>query len=177
MSAYRSTDKVKKEHAEKRKLWRQKNPDKQRAIVKRNYEKHSLRVNAEKTERYKNDAEYRAKIHETDKRYKESGRRREVNSTPENRKKAAERRKKRYYSNVEREKEEIKKFHLNNPGYRKMKSRERYEKLPDSYLFREIKRHSKLQLSIEDMPKEILEVKRNMILLKREIGIKGNQKY
>lgn len=40
---------------------------------------------------------------------------------------------------------------------------------------------SRLALSmgfkVKDIPKEILEVKRNIILLKREIGIKGNQKF
>ncbi len=175
--AYCSTDKTKKAHAEKMKMWRLKNPEKQRAIVKRNYEKHSLRFNAEKKERYKNDTDYRNKKIEQEKRYKESGRRYEVSSTPEQREKSRAKNKRYRLENKKEMNKKSREYFLKNPEARKNAIKRRHDTLPDSYILIQLKRRTNFELDINDIPKEVLDVKRNMILLKREIGIKGNQKF
>lgn len=167
--AYASTDKAKKAHAERERVRRKKIYEQDPDYYKKNYERYGEKQNKIRKEKYWNDAEYRAKKFEAEKRYKESGRRYEVSTTPEQAEKSRIRRKKRYYSNIEREKEAMAKWKEKNPNYMKEKTKQRVLEMPDSFIINHILRYS--NLTKEDITPEMIETKRLLIQLKRECGM------
>jgi hypothetical protein len=166
---YASTDKAKARHAELERIRRKKMYEQDPNYYKNIYERVAEKQNKIRKEKYWNDPEYRAKKFEAEKRYKESGRRYEVGSTPEQAEKSRIRRKKRYYANPEREKEEMAKWKEKNPNYMKEKMKERLVKMPDSFIINHILRYS--NLTKEDITPEMIETKRLLIQLKRECGM------
>ena len=107
---YASTDKAKKAHAERERKRRIENPERQKQIRDKSYKLHSHEWNEKRKLKYKTDEEFRLKKYEQEKKYKESGRRHEVSTTPEQAEKSRIRRKKRYYANPEKEKEAMAKW-------------------------------------------------------------------
>lgn len=166
---YASTDKAKARHAERERIRRKKMYEKDPNFYKKIYKKFGEKQNEIRREKYRNDPEYRAKKFEQEKRYKESGRRREVSTTPEQRIKSRIRRRISYYSNIEKERQKYKIWRANNPEYMKKKTKERTEKLPDTFIINHILRYSNLKK--EDITPEMIETKRLLIKLKRECGM------
>ena len=91
-------------------------------IRDKSYKLHSHEWNEKRKLKYKTDEEFRLKKYEQEKKYKESGRRHEVSTTPEQAEKSRIRRKKRYYANPEKEKEAMAKWKEKNPNYMKEKN-------------------------------------------------------
>ena len=113
--------------------WSQKNPDKIKESNKRNYKKNGQKYLDKKRWQYQNDPVYKQKRIDCEKRYAESGRRREVSTTPE----------------------QI----LKN----RLASTESTKNLTPSYIA------YRLHISVKDLTPEILETKRLIIKLKREL--------
>ena len=162
---YTSTDEYKKKHRERQAKWRKENPEKTLEISRKSYKKHCKRRNSERVEKYKTDPIYKAKVKELEKIYKESGRRYEVSSTPEQREKNRLRNKKRRDCDEYKKKE-----YARNEIYRKENKemlhkihiKNRKELVP-SYVA-----HT-MRISTKDLTPEIYETKKLIIKLKREL--------
>ena len=145
--------------------WRENNPDKQAEIRKKSYEKNKDRLNMERRERYKTDPEYKSKKMECEIRYRSSGRRYEVSSTP------SQRMKSRIRSRVRRQNPELRRRdNEHNAQYREMhkdnirnRHKKRRQELVDSYVAHV------MHISLRDIPPEIIETKRLIIKLRREL--------
>ena len=75
---YTSTDTYKKRRREEMAKWRKENPEKNKELRDRSYKKNKERVNKERREKYNTDEEYRQRQNLYDKKYTESGRRKEL---------------------------------------------------------------------------------------------------
>lgn len=167
---YRKVYQQKPEVKERNRLqaakWRESNPELFRQRYRESYERHKERWNLIRRELYKNDPEYRQKKIDHEKKYKASGRRNEVNRlNPKSRERA-------------------KKYRINNPDKVRIKQRqyreriwnehekEQRQKLEDVYLVRIIKKQTKYALKTQDIPKELIDIKRQSMKLKREIKSK-----
>jgi hypothetical protein len=162
---YTSTDAYKKVHRERQVKWRKDNPEKSLELSRKNYRKHSKRRNIERIEKYHTDPVFKAKVKERERRYKESGRRYEVQSTPEQREKAIIRSKKRRLNPKQKAHDDKrdKIWRENNKDKLRKMHTEYRENLRDSYVA-----HS-MRVSVKDLTPDILETKRLIIKLKREL--------
>jgi hypothetical protein len=162
---YRSTEEYKIKHREKMAKWRRENPKKALEVSRRSYLKNGNKYNEKRKEKYRTDPFFKEKVKERERKYKESGRRREVQSTPEQLEKARLRNKKRrecikyrmkeYERNKiyrEENKEKLHKTHIKNR-----------KNLCPSYVAQS------MRISVKDLTPEILETKRNIIKIKREL--------
>lgn len=162
---YTSTDEYKKAHRERQAKWRKENPEKNLEISRKNYKKHSKRRNAERVEKYKTDPIYRAKLKEIEKRYKESGRRYEVQSKPDQREKARIRSKKRRL-NPEKKEHDYKrnaKWRKENKELIKSLNKKKIKELEPSYIA------GCMRISVKDLTPEVYETKKLIVQLKREL--------
>lgn len=165
MKDYRKSPEIKEKHRIKMIEWRKKNPEKALEISRKNYKIHSKNRNEKRKEKYWTDEEYRLKRIEYDKKYKESGKRYESNSKPENREKARLR-------SQARRKDDIKKEHdyKINAKWREGNKEHLHElwesnrkELKQAYIAQT------MRLKVNDLTPEILETKRIIIKLKREL--------
>jgi len=162
---YRERPENKEAHRINAAKWREKNRGRVLEINRRCYKKNADRFNAIRRDRYQTDQEYREKRREYDRKYSESGRRYEVNSKPEMREKARIRAKKR------RQNPEKKQLDYNRAAIWRDENREYLKELDD-------KRRKKLcpsyvaysmRVSVKDLTPEVLETKKLIIKLKREL--------
>lgn len=162
---YRSTPEYKEKHRKKAAQWRKENPEKTLEINRKSYNKNKERINEERRYKYHNDPEFKQKKIDSEKRYKESGRRLEVSRKPEQMEKARIRSRKR-------RKDPIKKAHDYKRGAEWRKENKEYldklhaknrNELCDSYV------SQTLGMSVKEAPKELIELKRTIIELKREL--------
>jgi len=162
---YTSTDEYKKRHRENMSKWRKENPEKALEYSRKNYKKHCKRLNAERVEKYKTDPIYKAKVKEREKRYKESGRRYEVQSTPEQREKARLRSKKRRLNPDKKEQDYMRicKWRKENKDLIKYYTKKKIKELEPCYIANTMK------ISVNDLTPEIYETKKIIIKLKREL--------
>lgn len=163
--AYTSTAEYKEKHRIQMKKWRKENPDKALEISRRSYKRNGAKQNERKREKYRTDPEYRAKCIERDRRYSESGRRYEMNNKPEQREKARARTKRRRKNEDKRAHDLVisKKWRDKNREHLITLHRERRQNLAPSYVAQS------MRISVGDLTPEILETKRNVIKLKREL--------
>jgi hypothetical protein len=162
---YRKDPKVKEIRNHYQVEWRALNTEKSREISKRCYDKNSIEINSLKREKYKKDPEYKAKILEIERKYVESGRRHEMNSKPEIREKArviSEKRrldpeKKEHDNNVKKQWREDNKEYLDELHKNYIKE------LFPSYVA------CSMRIKVSDLTPEILETKKIIIQLKREL--------
>ena len=165
MKAYRSTNEYKKKNREAAAIWRKNNPEKALEISRKRYKLNALEINKKKKERFQADKDYRQKVLEREKRYKASGRRHEMNAKPEMREKARAR-------NRQRRMQEDKKAHdygknaiwrAENANYIRELDKKRREEITNSYVA------SSMRKSVKDIPKEVLETRRVIVQIKREL--------
>jgi cytochrome c553 len=88
--------------------------------------------------------------------------------------KLKENNKKYRQNNLEKVKENSKNYRQNNPEKVKERSKKDMLELSDNYVAMTIRSNSFTGLKIEDIPKELIELKRNAIKFKREIKTKQN---
>ena len=162
---YTSTEEYKKYHREKQAKWREQNHEKALEISRKNYKKHAKRRNAERIEKYHNDPVFKEKAKEREKRYKESGRRHEMNSKPQQREKARIRSKKRRL-NADLKAHDYKR----NSIWRK-ENKERIKSLTDKKIKQLEPSYvaSSMRVSVKDLNLEVYETKKLIIKLKREL--------
>jgi hypothetical protein len=162
---YRKTPKRKEQTRINSNKWRKNNIEKSKEIVKRskikNKEKYSRRIK----ERYWSDDEYRAKRYETERKYKESGGRRKSNMKPENLERWRINSKKRR-QNIEKRKHDFlrdAKWRDKNRDYLNALGKKNIEELCPSYIA------YSMGLKVKELTPEILESKRLIIKIKREL--------
>lgn len=162
---YQSTEKYKKRHRERMAEWRKKNHQRALEISRESYRRHGAKRNAIKRERYRKDPEYKAKQIERERKYKESGRRQEMNAKPEQREKARLRNKKRRSDPLLRAKD-----YAYSARYRK-KHKDRLHKMHVSNRKELVPSYvaQSLRMSVNELTPEIYEVKKTIIKLKREL--------
>ena len=162
---YTSTNEYKKAHRERQAKWRKENPEKSLEISRKNYRLHGDKHNEKRREKYKNDPNFRKKCIEREKKYKESGRRYEVQSRPDQREKARLRSKKRRLNPTKREHDLNKnaKWRRENKELIKSLTKKKIKELHPCYVA-----HT-LRISVNDLDDEIYNTKKNIIKIKREL--------
>jgi len=162
---YRKSPENKEKHRIRMNEWRKKNPEKALEISRKNYKIHRKKNNEKRKEKYRTDEEYRLKHIQYDKKYKESGKRYESNSKPENREKARLRSQSRRKDDTKKEhdyKRNAKWREENKEHIQELWKRNRKELKP-SYVAQT------MRIKVDELTPEILETKRIIIKLKREL--------
>ena len=162
---YQSTDDYKKKHRDYMSKWREENPEESKKVSNKSRNKHKEKINKTQRDKYKNDIEYRDRKYAIEKIYKESGRRYEVQSTPEQREKArirsSKRRENKEYRCLDAERSQI--YRNENKDFlNKLHKKYRHELKP-SYIAQTI------GISVKDLSPDIYETKKIIIQLKREL--------
>jgi hypothetical protein len=162
---YRSTPNAKQKHRIKMAEWRKNNPEKALEISRKNYKIHCLKHNEKQRTKYKTDAEYRAKKLKADKEYALSGKRKEAYNRNPNKDDIL---KKRWIKIKNGDYEKVK---AKNRKYREevliKKERENREQLNNAYVVCVIKKQFNYQIKTEEIPKDLIQTKRNILKLKR----------
>lgn len=152
---YRQRPEVKERRRVNMAQWRKENHDKSLEISRKCRKKHATRLNAVRREKWRNDPEYKRKKIESEKRYKATGRRKELRviNAVELRKRSAAWKKK----NPELVKKYVK-------WYRKTKlihfERLKRKTLADQYIIGVIKKSMNYKLKTKDIPQELIEMYR-----------------
>lgn len=165
MKDYRKSPEIKEKHRIKMNEWRKKNHEKALEISRKNYKIHGKKYNEKRKEKYWTDEEYRLKRIEYDKKYKESGKRYEMNSKPENREKARLRSQKRRKDDTKKEHD-----YKRNAKWRE-ENKEHLQELWESNR-KELKPSyvaQTMRMKVDELTPEVLETKRIIIKLKREL--------
>jgi len=164
---YRQKPGFKEKNRKRQALWRKNNKEKAREIDKRCRDKNRERINETRRQTYKTDEEYRNKRKEYDIKYRKSGRRKELYHTTDVGEKARKRTKLWHENNKEYSNEYNRKYKKDNPEIFKKLYKKHSDELIDSKIVHLIKRSSGLEK--KDIPKELIETRRLIIKLKREL--------
>ena len=153
----------KENHAKRMRELRLKNPERCREIVNNCRNKNKDTYNEKRRIKYQKDEAFRLKRREVDRKYRESGRRKEAHLKNPNRGEVLKR-------NWQKVKDSPKRIEYNKK-YREQvlierKKKERDE-LTDAYVVKVIKKRLKYKLKTSEIPKELIELKRNQIKIKR----------
>ena len=162
---YTSTDEYKEKHRLSMIKYRKENPLKSKEVANRSRNKHKEKINNNRREKYLNDPIFKQKCIDIEKKYKESGRRKEVASSPEALSKSRIRNKNRRKNKDYREKE-----YLINAVYRK-ENKEKLTKMHFENRLNLIPSYvaQTIRISVKDLTPEIYETKKIIIELKREL--------
>jgi hypothetical protein len=165
LAKYRSTYESKERHRLYMIKYRKENPLKSKEVANRSRDKHKEKINKNRREKYLNDPTFKQKCIAIEKKYKESGRRREVNSTPECLKKGRIRN-----ANKRKNKDYREKEYLKNEVYRK-ENKEKLHKMHFENRLNLIPSYvaQSMGISVKDLTPEIYETKKIIIQLKREL--------
>tara|TARA_R110000744_G_scaffold73436_1_gene146978 strand:- start:2 stop:643 length:642 start_codon:yes stop_codon:yes gene_type:complete len=162
---YTSTDKYKEKHRLSMIKYRKENPLRSKEISNRSRNKNKEKINKKARYKYLNDPFYKQKLLDIEKKYKDSGRRKEVQSTPEclekSRVRSANRRKNKEYREKDNLRSEIYRKE-NKDKLNKMHFENRLNLIP-SYVAQT------MRVSVKDLTPEIYETKKLIIELKREL--------
>lgn len=162
---YTQTSDYKEKARVKQSEWRKNNPKKALEANRKNWEKNRDKYNENRKNKYWTDEEYRLKRIEYDKKHKESGKRNEVTSKPEYKEKARLRNKKRRAINYLKE-QDYKRAAIwrdENRSYINKKDKERRLNISKSYVART------MRLNVNQLDDNIYQLKKTIILLKREL--------
>jgi hypothetical protein len=169
----RSTPEAKEKHRIKMAEWRKNNPEKALEISRKNYKIHSTKYNEQRRIKYNTDAEYRAKKLNSDKEYNLSGKRKEAYNKNPNKEEIL---KKKW---IKIKNGDYEKVRAKNRKYREEvfinKERANREHLNDSYVVCVIKKQFNYQIKTEEIPKDLIEAKRNILKLKRITKTKNHE--
>lgn len=162
---YRSRPEIKEIARIRQIKWRKNNPEKSKEIDARCHNKHKEEYNKNRKIRYANDDDFRKKVKESEKKYKDSGGRYKANCKPESRRKARLRSKERR-NNIEKKDHDYKQnaeWRDKNKDYLHKTNKEKRDKLAPSYIAQT------MRISVNDLSPEILETQRIIIKIKREL--------
>lgn len=162
---YRSKPENKIKHKLNQREWVKKNYEKSKSINNKSREKNKENINRKRREKYHNDPIFKQKCKDIEKEYKDSGRRYEVGSTPEQREKSRKRSKERRKNPVKKQMdyEFNAKWREENKDYIKLKGSEKIKNLDNSYVA------SSMRKKVSELTPEAIETKRIIIQLKREL--------
>lgn len=162
---YRKLDYVKENHRISMAEWRKNNHEKFLEISRRCWLKNKNEINKKRVDRYRTDEDYRRKKIEKDRLYSASGRRYEMNAKPEQREKARIRSRKRR-QNMEKRAHDLNrnaKWREENKDYVKQIDAINRKELAPSYVAQILK------MSVKDVPPSVIETKRIIVKLRREL--------
>lgn len=157
------TEEQKEQHRLYMVKYRAENREKVIQSSRASYQKHKDKRNAKKRELNKLDPSLREKRKKYEQAYKESGRRKEVHLKNPNRKEVLKRVWQRVKNNPKRI-EYTKKYREKVLIQKERKAR---EELSDSYIVAIIKKRVGYKIKTSEIPKELIELKRNQIKIKR----------
>lgn len=162
---YRSTPEAKENHRKWMAKWRAENPKETLRVSRKSYKKNAVKINAIRKEKYRTDPIYKAECFERERKYKESGRRYEVGHTPEQMEKARIRSKKRRLNPVKKAHDYKRngKWRDDNREYINEMDKKRRKELCPAYIA------YCMRVSVKDLTPEIIETKRKIIQIKREL--------
>ena len=164
---YRSTPRAKEKHRIKMAEWRKGNPEKALEITRKNYKLHGTKHNEKRRTKYKTDEAYRAKKLNADKEYRDSGRRKELyHNNPDKENILKEKWKKIKFDDVKNGKRKEYNRKYKDEVWIKKEKDDR-DNLTDSYILKIIKIQQKYQIKTAEIPKDLIEAKRNILKLKR----------
>lgn len=159
---YRQTSEAKEKHRRYMSEWRKKNREKALLIQRKSWNKNADKYNERRNKLYSENIEYRQKKIDAEKKYKATGRRKELRAihAPKLRKKSAE-----WKLN---NKERVKKY------FRQYKDkvwieheRQQRNNLADPYVIKVIKKETDYILKKKDIPSDLIEIKRLQLKTKR----------
>lgn len=154
---------LKEKHKIDQRTWRQKNKNRSAEITLKSWHKNKEKYNRVRRERYKDDLDYRQKKIESDRRYKESGRRNQMcRANPKHKERAAVWKKKnpdRVRKNFRKYKDRVWIEHERNQR----------KNLDDSYVLKVVKKSMNYIVKTKDIPKELIEIQRIKIFTHRKL--------
>lgn len=162
---YTAKNETKKRAAELQKIWRNKNSEKAKNISKKAYEKNKEKYNADRRLLYATDEIYRNKRLAYDLKYRETGKRLIANSNPICREKARLRSKKRREDETKKELDYKRNaiWRKENKEYLNELWKNNRLELKPAYIAQT------MRVKVKDLTPEIIETKKNIIKLKREL--------
>lgn len=161
---YRQKPEVKERHRQKMAEWRENNRDEYLAINRKSWAKNADKYNDRRNRLYESDSEYRQKKIDAEKRYKDSGRRKELRviHAPKLREKSAEWKLK----NKDRVKKYVRQYKDNVWIEHERQQR---KDLSDQYIVKVIKKETNYIIKTNEIPAELIEIKRLQIKTKRSL--------
>jgi hypothetical protein len=164
----RNRPEAKEKHRLKQAQWRKENPEKQKEVARRSYAKNKDKFNEKAKIKYHTDLDYKEKKLLIDKKYRLSGRRRELYHSDPNK---SQRLKGLWLKMKVNESANTKRLTYLKK-YREevliKKERKQRENLSDIYVIAVIKRQFNYKIKTSEIPKELIELKKNNIKIKRE---------
>ena len=164
----RSRPEAKEKHRLKMAQWRKENPEKQKEVARRSYAKNKDKFNEKAKIKYNTDSDWRERKLLIDKKYRLSGRRRELYQSDPNK----SQRLKDIWSKIKSNESANTKRLTYLKKYRGevliKKEREQRKNLSDKYVIAVIKKQFNYKIKTSEIPKELIELKKNNIKIKRE---------
>lgn len=159
---YRQTPEAKEKHRKWMAEWRKKNREKYLLIQRKWWNKNGHKYNEQRKKLYSEDVEYRQKKIDAEKRYKDTGRRKELRviNAAKLRKKSAEWKSK----NKERVKKYVRQY---KDKVWIEHERQQRKNLADPYVIKVIKKETDYILKKKDIPPDLIEIKRLQLKTKR----------
>lgn len=159
---YRQTSEAKEKHRRYMSEWRKKNREKALLIQRKSWNKNADKYNERRNKLYSENIEYRQKKIDAEKKYKATGRRKELRAihAPKLRKKSAE-----WKLN---NKERVKKYARQYKDKVWIEhERQQRNNLADPYVIKVIKKETDYILKKKDIPSDLIEIKRLQLKTKR----------
>lgn len=166
---YRSRPGHKERHRLAAAEWRKKNHEKQLVINRRCWNKNKDRFNKERKDKYWSDPEFRAKKIQSDRNYMLSGIRKIMWDKNPNKKLRIRQRYERVTADPVRNQYRQKYRRQYRVSVQRPKEEGWRKELSDPYVVAVIKKQMKRQIKTKDIPKELIEIKRNVLKIKRTI--------
>lgn len=166
---YRKRPDRKERHRLDMAQYRKENPDKTKAVAKRAYDKHGAKYNLQRKEKYNTDSEYRQKRKDQEIKYRESGGRKKRYLA--NREILIQRSRNYRLKNIDKIKIYNDKYREENKEYLKTLWKKNRIEISPSYIA------GSMRKSVKDLSPDVIQTKRLIIFLKRELGISNAKKY
>jgi hypothetical protein len=164
----KSRPEAKEKHRLKMAEWRKENPEKALEFARRSYEKNKHKFNATRKIQYQTDSTYKEKRLLQGINYRLSGRRKELYHTDPNKSQVL----KDKWAKLKANESRLQKKRVYAKKYREEvlieKEREQRKILSDKYIICVIKKQLDYKIKTSQIPKEIIELKKNNIKIKRE---------
>lgn len=168
MKIIRNSDSYRETNKLRQRAYRKKNPDKNLEICRKYYHKNKDSLNEVRRTRYATDPDFRQKKILQEIQYKATGRRLELRQLPENREKCKIKSKLYKKNNSEKVKKYSENYRKENHDFMLSLYKRRRETLTDGYILGQLIKNRPF-LSKEDIDKDMIEMKRLLILIKRKV--------
>jgi hypothetical protein len=169
----RATPIYREKHRVKMLEWRKQNPEKAREISRKSYKINGHKENEKRREKYRTDEEYKAKKKALDLEYNKSGKRKLAYHNNPNKSEILKR--KWFLIKTNYHEKYLEKFREYRKNVQIHKEREQRKTLSDEYVSLVLKKQLNYQIKTKDIPKELIEAKRNILKLKRITKTKKNE--